>query len=40
MLKTKNADYHCIISAISKFEAMNLMQIIDLTEKAKHYKKR
>ena len=32
------ADYCCIISRISKSEAMNLMQKIDLTEKAEHCK--
>ena len=32
ILKIENADYHCIISGISKSEATNLMQNIDLTE--------
>ena len=37
-LKIKGSDHHCIISLISKNEALNLMQNADLTEKAKHYK--
>ena len=31
----KGSDYHCIISLISKNEAINLMQNADLTEKIK-----
>ena len=34
ILKIKNDDYRCIISGISKTEAINLMQNIDLTEKS------
>ena len=34
ILKIKNADYHCIITAISKSEAINLMQNIVSTEKS------
>ena len=30
----KGADYRCIVSGISKSEATNLMQNIDLTEKS------
>ena len=33
ILKIKNADYCCIITRISKSEAVNLMENIDLTEK-------
>ena len=33
----KDSDYHCIISLISKNEAINLMQNADLTKKAEHY---
>ena len=33
ILKIKNADYRCIISRNSKSEAINLLQINDLTEK-------
>ena len=32
ILNTKGSDYHCIISGISKKEAINLMQTTDLTE--------
>ena len=39
ILNIKDADYCCIISRISKNEAINLMQNIDLTEKVKKYKK-
>ena len=35
---TKASDYRCIISLISKNEAINLMQNADLTKKAEHYK--
>ena len=31
----KDAGYHCIVSGISKSEAINLMQNIDLTEKSR-----
>ena len=34
ILNIKGADYCCIISGISKSEAINLMQNIDLTEKS------
>ena len=33
-LQIKNADYYCIISKISKSEAIKLFQNIDLTEKS------
>ena len=38
ILNIKGSDYRCIISLISKNEAMILMQNADLTEKTKHYK--
>ena len=34
----KGSDYRCIISFISKNEAINFLQNVDLTEKAEHYK--
>ena len=34
ILKNKNADYRCIISGISKSEAITLLQNIDETEKS------
>ena len=34
ILKTKNADYCCIISEIRKSEAIKLLRNIDLTEKS------
>ena len=34
----KSADYCCIISGISKSEAINLMQNTYLTKKGEHYK--
>ena len=34
ILNIKNSDYHCIISLISKNEAISLMQNADLTEKS------
>ena len=37
-LSIKGSDYCCIISLISKSEAINLMQNADLTEKVEHYK--
>ena len=33
-LNIKGSDYRCVISGISKSEAINLMQSIDLTEKS------
>ena len=33
ILRIKNGDYHCIISGISKREAINLLWNTDLTEK-------
>ena len=38
ILNIKGSDYRCIISLISKNEAINLMHYVDLTEKAEHYK--
>ena len=38
ILNIHSADYRCIISGISKSEAVNLLHNIDLTEKAQHYK--
>ena len=34
-LNIKSADYCCIIRGVSKTEAINLIQNIDLTEKSK-----
>ena len=34
ILNIKGSDYHCIISLISKNEALNLMQNANLTEKS------
>ena len=34
ILKIKNVDYHCIITRITKSEAINLLQNTDLTEKS------
>ena len=34
ILNIKNADYCCMISGISKSEAIKLLQNIDLTEKS------
>ena len=34
ILGIKSADYRCIISRISKSEAINIMQNIDLTQKS------
>ena len=34
ILKIKNVDYCCIITGISKNEAVSLLQNIDLTEKS------
>ena len=33
LLNIKGSDYHCIISLISKKEAINLIRNADLTEK-------
>ena len=33
ILNNKDHDYHCIISGISKIEALNLMQNVDLIGK-------
>ena len=38
ILKIKGSDYWCIISLISKNQAINLMENTDLTEKVEHYK--
>ena len=38
ILNIKGSDYRCIISLISKNEAINLLQNADLTEEEKHYK--
>ena len=38
ILSIKGADYCCIISGISKDEAINSMRNADLTEKTEHYK--
>ena len=35
ILNIKGSDYHCIISLISKNEAIKLMQNADLTEKSR-----
>ena len=37
-LSIKDVDYGCIISGISKTEALNLMENIDLTEKKQNIK--
>ena len=34
----KGFDYRCIISLVSKNEAINLTQYADFTKKAEHYK--
>ena len=39
ILNIKSDDYWCINSVVSKSEAINLMQNINLTEKGEHYKK-
>ena len=39
ILNIKGADYRCIISGISKSEAIIFTQNINLTKKAEHYKK-
>ena len=38
ILRIKNSDYRCIITGISKSEAIKLLQNIDLTEKVEYYK--
>ena len=38
ILNIKGSDYRCIVSLISKNEAIKLMQNVDLTKKAEHYK--
>ena len=38
VLNIKSDDYCCIISGLSKNEAINLMQDADLIEKVEHYK--
>ena len=38
ILNIKGSDYLCIISLISKNEAINLMQNADSTKKVKYYK--
>ena len=38
ILNIKGSYYLCIVSLISKNEALNLMQNADLTEKKEHYK--
>ena len=38
ILNNKGSDNRCIISLISKNEAIKLMQNTDLTKKVKHYK--
>ena len=38
ILSIKSTDYCCIISVLSKSEAIKVMQNIDLTEKVEHYK--
>ena len=38
ILNIKGSGYHCIISGISKSEAINLMQNTDLIEKVKQNK--
>ena len=35
VLSIKGSDYHCIISLISKNEAINVMQNADLTEESR-----
>ena len=38
ILNIKGSNYHCIISLISKNEALKLIQNADLTKKVEHYK--
>ena len=37
ILNIKGVDYHCIISLISKNEAIDVMENADLIKKAEHY---
>ena len=37
ILNIKGSDYRCIISGISKSEAINLIQNADLTKKGERY---
>ena len=39
ILNITGSDYHCIISLVSKNEAVNLLENVDLNEKVEHYKK-
>ena len=39
ILKTKNADYRCIVSGISKSEAIKLLENIIWPQKVEYYKK-
>ena len=36
ILNIKGSDHRCIVSLISKTEAINVMQNADLTEKSEH----
>ena len=38
ILNIKGSDFRCIISLISRNEAINVMQNADFTKKAEHYK--
>ena len=38
ILNIKGSDYRGIISGISKYETISLMQNVDLTKKVEHYK--
>ena len=38
ILNIKSAEFHCIISGISRSEAVNLMQNTESTKKEEHYK--
>ena len=40
ILNIDGADYHCIISGISKGEVINLMKNINLTENVEYYMKK
>ena len=37
VLNSNGSDYRCIISGISKCEAIKLLQNVDLTEEREHY---
>ena len=39
LLKIKNANYRCIVTGISKSQAINFMQSIDLIKNVKLYKR-